>query len=164
MHVTDGERGISMAIRNFVEEYPKEIQVNAEDSLFTGYFWSPEAGPMSFERANTRRDGDMVGNFATGIAKTTELSYYFHTAEPNRDALDQAHALVLDAPAAHAEPSWYGTSGVFATRWRPGHARKTLTAALPNRRALSLHFRDWFLFNPEVGALVWRCFYVRRWA
>jgi len=142
MHVTDGERGISMAIRNFVEEYPKEIQVNAEDSLFTGYFWSPEAGPMSFERANTRRDGDMVGNFATGIAKTTELSYYFHTAEPNRDALDQAHALVLDAPAAHAEPSWYGTSGVFG----PMAPASEKYAAY--ERGLSYKF-DWFLFNQK---------------
>jgi hypothetical protein len=41
---------------------------------------------MSFERMNQNRDGDMVGNFATGMTKTTELVYHFYDQVPDAAA------------------------------------------------------------------------------
>ncbi|MCH8524048.1 MAG: hypothetical protein LAT52_05795 [Balneolales bacterium] len=140
MHISDGQRGISMAIRNFVEEYPKEILFDADAGIFKGYLWSPQAGPMSFERASTRRDGDMVANFATGLTKTTELSFYFHQAGVREDQLSQAHALVLQVPVGNAPPSWYAASGAFGNM---GPASERFATY---ERGLSHKF-DWFLFN-----------------
>jgi hypothetical protein len=140
MHITDGSRGISMAIRNFIEEYPKEIAFDTDVSHFTGYFWSPQAGPMSFERASTRRDGDMVANFATGLTKTTELSIYFHQTGVREEQRAQAHGLVLSVPVGNADPAWYAASGAFGTM-APANERFA-----QYERGLSHKF-DWFLFN-----------------
>ena len=140
MHITDGEKGISMAIRNFIEEYPKEILFDADLGRFTGYFWSPQAGPMSFERASMRRDGDMVANFATGLTKTTELSIYFHKDGVDAGHLAQAHGLSLSVPVGSADPAWYAASGAFG----PMAPAKERYSAY--ERGLTYKF-DWFLFN-----------------
>jgi hypothetical protein len=142
MHISDGQRGISMAIRNFIEEYPKEILFDAGDGVFKGYFWSPQAGPMSFERANNRRDGDMVGNFATGLTKTTELSYYFHQSGVREEQLNQAHGLVLSAPVGNATPAWYAASGAFGNMGAASERFDTFERGLT-------HKFDWFLFNQK---------------
>lgn len=140
MHISDGQRGISMAIRNFIEEYPKEILYDAGDGVFKGYFWSPQAGPMSFERASNRRDGDMVGNFATGLTKTTELSFYFHRSGVRDDQLAQAHGLVRAVPVGNAPPAWYASSGAFGSMAPVSERFATYERGLSNKF-------DWFLFN-----------------
>ena len=77
--ISDSRWGISVGIRNFIEEYPKEIDMGQDGMVV--YLWSPKAGPMSFARASDKRDSGMTANFATGLTKTSELVYHFHAGK-----------------------------------------------------------------------------------
>ncbi len=140
VHLHDQNRGVAIGMQHFLEEYPKSFEVLGGENRVTGFLWSPEAGPMSFERANNRRDGDMVGNFATGIAKTSELVYYFYDRSEDASNVRQVMNMVLDPVAAHAEPEWYARTEVFG-RFAPASEKFA-----GFERGLSHKF-DWFLFN-----------------
>jgi len=111
--ISDDRWGISVGIRNFVEEYPKEIDMQLDSSQIVAYLWSPNAGPMSFARASDKRDSGMTGNFATGLTKTSELVYHFHASKTSTDEIKQTMNYFLDPPVAHADPTWYAQSEVY---------------------------------------------------
>ena len=113
INLTDGRRGISVGIKNFLEEYPKGIQIDPATNSITGNIWPLEAGAMSFERSHTELDGGMLANFAQGITKTTEFIYYFHNAKDTPELLDQKMNYVINNPVAHVNPSWYMDSKVY---------------------------------------------------
>lgn len=140
--VNDGQRGVTVGIRNFIEEFPKEIEVDPATGVVTAYLWSPKAGPMSFQRMNQNRDGDMVGNFATGMTKTSEMVYHFYDQVPDESARKLAMNVALNPPNAHVAPSWYANSGAFGN-FAPANDR---FAAF--ERGLSYKF-DWLLFNQQ---------------
>jgi hypothetical protein len=140
--VNDGTRGVTVGIRNFIEEFPKEIEVDPATGVVTAYLWSPKAGPMSFQRMDQRRDGDMVGNFATGLTKTSEMVYHFYDKMPDESSRKQALNVALNPPNAHVAPEWYSKSGAFGN-FAPANNR---FAAF--ERGLSYKF-DWLLFNQQ---------------
>ena len=113
MNVTDGKRGICIGIKNFLEEYPKGIQIDPTTNSLLGHIWPSDVGAMSFERSHTELDGGMLGNFAQGITKTTEFIYYFHDVKDTDEALDQKMDYVINSPVAHADPKWYMDSKVY---------------------------------------------------
>lgn len=112
INVSDGKRGIGVGIKNFLKEYPKGITLDASTSTLTGSIWPKENGPKSFARANTEMDGEMLGNFAQGITKTTEFIYYFHEND-SPEEVGEKMDYVLDGPVAHASPEWYTGSKVY---------------------------------------------------
>jgi hypothetical protein len=140
--VNDGQRGVTVGIRNFIEEFPKEIEVDPSTGVVTAYLWSPKAGPMSFERMNQNRDGDMVGNFATGMTKTTEMVYHFYDQVPDDASRKLALNVALNPPNAHVAPSWYANSGAF------GKFSEASDRFASYERGLSYKF-DWLLFNQD---------------
>ncbi len=111
--ISDSRWGISVGIRNFIEEYPKEINADPIQQEMVAYLWSPSAGPMSFARASDKRDSGMTDNFATGLTKTSELVYHFHPGNTSTQEIRQTMQYFLDPPTAHADPTWYAQSEVF---------------------------------------------------
>ncbi|WP_234572318.1 exo-rhamnogalacturonan lyase family protein [Rhodohalobacter sp. 614A] len=111
--ISDNEFGVSIGIRNMMEEYPNELVVDIETGEVYAYTWSPNEDPMSFERNDMGNDGGMVGNFATGLTKTTETIFYFHEGSKTLPEIKETMEFVLDPPVAHADPSWYGKAGVY---------------------------------------------------
>ncbi len=113
--LSDGERGIGIGIRKMLEEYPNQLAVDLEGRRMHAYIWPPDEAPKSFQRATRQPDGGMVGNFARGITKTTELVLDFHDASDDIAAVRETAHTVLDPPVAHAPPEWYRNSGVYGT-------------------------------------------------
>lgn len=111
--LSDDRWGISIGIRHMMEEYPNELVVNLEDSQIHVYSWSPNEIPKSFERWTENPDGGMVGNFAQGITKTTEIVFNFHDGSDDIDQVRSVVNFVLDPPVAHAGAGWYRDSGVY---------------------------------------------------
>ncbi len=111
--LSDEHRGVSIGIRNMMEEYPNELTVNMENGQMHAYSWSPNEVPKSFERSSSSPDGGMVGNFAQGITKTTELVLNFHNGSEDIEQVRNAVNYVLDPPVAHAGADWYRNSGVY---------------------------------------------------
>ncbi|MEK6154686.1 hypothetical protein WIW50_15565 [Flavobacteriaceae bacterium 3-367] len=111
-NISDGSKGISIGIKNFVKEYPKSLEIDPKDLTITGYIWPSKHGPMSFARKDTKPDGQMLDNFAQGTAKTTEFIYYFHKGNDTGE-IKKTMDYVLKAPVAHASPEWYMGSKVY---------------------------------------------------
>jgi hypothetical protein len=138
--VSDGTRGVAVAVARFLEEYPKEIRFDPGGGL-AAYFWSPRADAMSFARSNNAPGQEgAVENWAEGIAKTSEAVFYFHDAATTPERTAAVMRVSLDPPIAHAVPSWYGQTGV----WGRFAARAALFPDF--ERALDYKF-DWWLFN-----------------
>ena len=138
--VTDNKWGIGIGIKNFLEEYPKEIYFDTKANNATAFFWSPKAGPMSFARSSLRRDQGMIANFAEGVTKTTEMVLYFHDAKATDKEVERTMKYFLDPPIPHASAETYSKSevyGKFAPRSKKG---------IEYERALDNKF-DWALFN-----------------
>lgn len=130
--------GASVGIRNMMEEYPNELVVDLESGEVYAYTWSPNEDPMSFERSAPMRG--MMGNFATGITKTTETIFYFYDASKTLPEIKQAMDFVLDPPVVHAEPGWYGESGVL------GNFAERENNFPELERSMQYKFQ-WMLFN-----------------
>ena len=142
--LSDGRYGVAIGIRHFLEEYPKEIRFGASNGMedeATAYLWSPEAEPMSFARfSNEVGPENAVENWAAGLAKTSEVVFDFHPAGTSDTDLARTMSAVVGPPVAHADPEWYGGSGVYG-RFAPS------TGSFPHfERALDYKF-DWVLFN-----------------
>lgn len=115
MTVTDAKWGVGMGIRNFFEEYPKEIAVQGDKNSMFSYIWSPSVDPMSFQRASADFDSEMLGNFAQGLAKTTEIVYQFFPAELSESSLTNNFKYFMDPPVSHTTPEWYANSKVYGS-------------------------------------------------
>lgn len=140
MVIGDGAREIAIAMPRFLEEYPKEIRYDAGRA--TAFFWSPAVEPMSFARFSSELDREeetvAIENNAQGLAKTSEVIFDFRRADgvtkrPSFDAFRHP-------PVVHAEPSWYGQSGVFGKFAARSERHPEF------QRALDYKF-EWMLFN-----------------
>jgi len=140
MTVSDDSRGITIAIKNMIEEYPNELSLNMESGTFHAYTWSPNEEPMSFARFDTEADGGMVGNFAQGLTKTTEVILNFHQGGQDSQQVRSEVMALINSPVAHAGADWYSRSGVFGEFAGSGTDFEGL------ERSLQYKY-DWMLFN-----------------
>lgn len=140
--LSDEKWGIGIGIKNFIEEYPKEISFDIEGQRAIAHLWSAKAGPMSFARHSNKRDQGMIANFAEGITKTSELIFFFHGPNTSDEVLEKTMGYVLDPPIPHASAETYSNSLVYG-RFAP---RKEKNIAY--ERSLDYKF-DWVLFNQK---------------
>lgn len=141
--ISDDRWGISIGIKNFVKEYPKEIQFRSDQQTATAFLWSPKADPMSFARASLRRDQGMISNFAEGITKTSELIYHFHAASESNLELKKAMNYVLDPAIGHASPETYSNSKVYGNFAPRKESHAEYERALDYKFAWQLFSQDW---------------------
>lgn len=139
MDISDQKWGISVGIRHFFEEYPKEITLPKNEKKLTAYFWSPNADPMGFERPNDDYDSGLLGNFAQGLTKTSEVMFNFHKGGDAQDKIEKTVNFFLEPPVTHAVPEWYAGSEVFGKM-----ASSSKYAEF--ERGLDYKFQ-WWLFN-----------------
>ena len=140
--VSDKKWGIGVGIRNFFEEYPKEIAIQGSNDKLFSYIWSPKVKPMSFARASMEFDSEMLGNFAQGLAKTTEIVYQFYAASTPETTLAGNFQYFLDSPVTHAKPEWYAASKVYGSFAAKSDKHPEL------ERSLDYKF-DWMRFNQK---------------
>ena len=138
--VKDKRWGIGVGIRHFFEEYPKEIDINVADQKLVAYMWSPKADPLSFARASKDSDSGMIANFSTGITKTSELVYYFHSSKSSNSEVEKTLKYVLEPSVAHADPEVYSSSNVY------GQFSPVQESHSDLERGLEYRF-DWNIFN-----------------
>jgi hypothetical protein len=143
VHVSDGTRGVAVALKHFVEEYPKELAYDPATNALTAFFWSPKGGAASFARSsNAPANEGAVENWATGLAKTSEALWFFHGPAVTSDHVRQTMNLMLAPPVGHLDPAWYGQSGVYGA-FAPRSERHPEL-----QRALDYKFA-WMRFNQQ---------------
>lgn len=143
MSISDDKFGVSIGIRNMMEEYPNELAVDLESGEVYAYSWGPDSDPMSFERGSTRNDGGMVGNFAQGLTKTSETIFYFHEGSKSLPEIKETMDFVLDPPVSHADPSWYGNSGVYGFYASADNNYPKLERAMQYKFDYMLYNQNW---------------------
>ena len=142
MTVSDDTWGVGVGIRNFFEEFPKEIAVQGNNSTLFGYIWSPNVEALGFQKADGGYDAGLIGNFAQGLSKTTEIIYQFFKGNTSEKTLKDNFKYFMDPPVSHAEPTVYAASKAFGN-----------ISAKDNRfeeyeRSLDYKF-DWMAFNQK---------------
>ena len=149
--VSGSRYGVSIGIKNFLKEYPKEIEFTNEGQQFNAYLWTPNTEPLSFARSSLDRDQGMISNFAEGVTKTSELIYYFHKPNESVENIKRTVNYVLQPPVPHASAETYSKSLVYGN-FAPQ------TNYLEYERALGHKF-DWQLWNqhwePWYGMFDW---------
>lgn len=138
--LSDDQWGVTIGLRNMMEEYPNEFVVDLDKNLMHAYTWSPNEVPMSFERANTAPEAGMTGNFARGITKTTELVLNFHSGSESAEEVRRQANHILNPPVAHAGAEWYSNSGVYGTFAGTDHEFQSLERS-------ATYKLQWMLFN-----------------
>ncbi len=141
LDISDDKWGITVGFNSFFEEYPKEIKVDGDQDKITAYIWTPSVEPLSFAKKDSKVDNGMVGNFAQGLAKTTEMVYYFHKKETSQHIEETAMSF-MDAPVTHANPDWYAKSQAF------GNIGPSMEKYGAYERGLDYKFK-WMMFNQE---------------
>jgi hypothetical protein len=138
--ISDKKWGIAFGIRHFFEEYPKELNIDAAMQSATAYLWSPQAPAMSFAKDKNGDDDGILGNFAQGLGKTSELVYYFHDASVSTKDIQKTVNYILDPAVGHADPKVYAQSKVFGGLSPRGESFSEF------ERGLDYKY-DWVLFN-----------------
>jgi hypothetical protein len=113
LSIKDKNRGITVGMRHFFEEYPSELKIEGKTGELSANIWPDSSEPANFARYTAELDGGMVDNFASGISKTSELIYYFHSSKDSIPNISKIMNYVLNPPVAHTENSWYADSKVF---------------------------------------------------
>lgn len=139
----EGERvGVAAAFKDILQEYPKAFTASPSGAIIAS-IWPESVEPMSFARYSLKPEVEegieTMENGATGVAKTTELSFSLHRSGEGTSAIRQVGALV-DPPVVSAPPRWYASSGVFGPMAPRSEAHPDL------ERALDTKF-DWWLYN-----------------
>lgn len=141
--LSDDKWGVSIGIRNMMEEYPNELVVDLEKNQMHAYTWSPNEEPMSFERANTNNEAGMVGNFAQGITKTSEVILNFHNGDESAESIRSTAQHVLNPPVAHAGAEWYSNSDVYGSFAGTDHEYQDLERSIQYKLQWMLFNQDW---------------------
>ncbi|MDP4819956.1 MAG: hypothetical protein NWR67_03060 [Saprospiraceae bacterium] len=141
--ISDDNWGVSLGIKNFLEEYPKEIRIDPAQNKLTGFAWSPLADPMSFARWSNESDQGMVENFAAGLTKTSELVFHFHPSGLTDQDIQQAVNYVLQPSMGHAEANWYSQSGVYGNFAPKSNAHADYERGLDYRMGWSVFSQHW---------------------
>ena len=95
LDLSDGEKGITVAMRDFVLNYPKKASF--EDGTITFHIWPEQAGPLKLHQ---------------GMAKTHTFMMLFHRGS-GRDARVNEIATCLDDPLLPWNGTWYLKSKAF---------------------------------------------------
>ncbi len=123
--VSDGDRGIAVGVRDFWREHPKEVQYR--DGRMAAYLW-PDHGDKALDLRRrypeirgtvsqgwgkaARREFVTPGS-AVGIAKTTDLFFYFHTGDHEAAAVDDRFRRFQDPLRPFVSGEHNVATGVF---------------------------------------------------
>jgi hypothetical protein len=145
---SDGKLGLAAGVRDFYREHPKEIGVAG--NKVTLYVWPdhggrtldlrrryPECRGPSADAGNAARREFAPPGSAVGVAKTTELFFYFHAGDHARAKVDDTFHAFEEPLMPFAGGEWNCKTGV----WGPlCHHDPKSRPEMENYIALSYHW------------------------
>ena len=139
--VSDDRCGVAVGVRHMLEEYPKGVRFDSSSGGLEALIWDGAAGPVSLARWSSERGCEAaIENWAQGMAKTSELLFFFHPGDTEAAEVGELMDGFMRPPIVHATPAWYGQTDIF------GHFAPRSSGATGLERALD-HKIDWVLFN-----------------
>lgn len=166
-YVGSPEGGVAFGLRNFWQSYPAQLDVRGATTdlaEITTWMWAPGADAMdlrpyhdglgqdTFEKQYnggleiTYEDYEPGFNSPEGVARTSELNFWFVRATPARATLAGMAQLLATPPLLVSTPEWMHAAGVFGRTWTPVNRTRPGEAALEERLAKSF---DYYLQQQE---------------
>lgn len=106
VHVGSPDRGFSVSLRDFWQNYPKEIAVDPSGKVKLS-LWPSSSGPLTLETQDIAYGPDAVARgSAFGLAKTHEIVFSFHPTAMGPQALHDALTIFQSPPLLFADPEW----------------------------------------------------------
>ncbi len=113
MDYSSSDKGVTIAIPNMVEEYPKELKIDALSGRATVYLWPDRLDdPQGFQEPRPNHNDEKYGNLSMGIGKSHIVNFYFHQGGYDETVADVAKAMTSDS-MAYISPEWYAGSGAL---------------------------------------------------
>lgn len=114
MTAADTGGGLTVAVRDFRETFPKAIAFDAMKSEIAVDLWPEEAGEMDL--ATTKEalgPEDYARGNAFGLAKTHEMLFYFHGADPNAAQAPAKAYSFMERALIRNNPYWVDATGAL---------------------------------------------------
>lgn len=165
--------GLGFGLRNCWESYPAQLDVRAataDRAEVTVWLWSPQAAPMDLRPYHdgmgqstydqqlegleiTYEDYEPGFDSPTGVARTSELTFWPVRATPSRERFSAWTDAVIAPPVIMASPQHLHRCGVFGELWSPVNPSRPTEAALEQQLAQRFQFyrdqqeqRRWYGF------------------
>ncbi|MGD0110945.1 MAG: hypothetical protein ABSD48_03715, partial [Armatimonadota bacterium] len=154
--ISSDEWGLTVAVQNFWQEFPKAITVGADGAGLDVWFWPAEAPPLDLRRYSPwmypqvgetvhpwpyRGDARNVG-YAAGLAKTSTVVFAFHTRPFGAGEAEALARSFQDRPVAICNPAHYAEAGVAG-------CFQSYDDDYPEIERTLTDICDWFIFNRE---------------
>jgi hypothetical protein len=110
--VSDMTRGVTVALRNFKENYPKAFKYDPKKSAIQIDLWPEEAGELSFATTAAAKGPEAYGRgSAFGVAKTHELVFYFHPFDSDKAKVRPLAGSFMEPLQIRVNPYWIDATG-----------------------------------------------------
>lgn len=112
--LTNQDIGITAIVRKLWQQYPKALALNLKEKSLQVKLWPAEAGEMDLKTTEkTLGPEDVARGSAFGLAKTHELTFYFHKGDYESSKARQLAEVSQEPPLVVAEPSWTADTRVL---------------------------------------------------
>lgn len=110
--ISDMTRGVTVALRNFRENYPKAFKYRPEDNALQIDLWPEEAGELSLATTAEAKGPDAFGRgSAFGVGKTHELIFYFHPYDADKAKARPLAQSFMEPLQIRVNPYWIDATG-----------------------------------------------------
>ena len=114
MDVSDAKQGVTVAIRNFRENYPKAFSVDDSRGEIQVDLWPKEAGELDLATtAKARGPDDAARGNAFGLGKTHELLFYFHPKNAFESEAAAKAGSFMKRLVLRTNPYWVDATGAL---------------------------------------------------
>lgn len=159
--------GVAFGLRNFWQSYPAQLDIRGATTDLaevTTWMWAPGADAMDLRPYHdglgqdtyakqynggleiTYEDYEPGFNSPEGVARTSELNFWFVGATPARETFAQMAQLLAAPPLLVSTPEWLHAAGVFGHTWTPVNHAAPAEQAIEERLAQSF---DYYLQQQE---------------
>ena len=123
MNISDGFRGVTVALRDYRENFPKAFSVNKKDKSIQIDLWPAEAGELDLRTTPDAVSPEAYGRgSAFGVGKTHELLFHFHTDSAEKAQVVERAESFRERLILRNNPFWVDASGALG-RLNPIDAR-----------------------------------------
>ncbi|MFC1709910.1 beta-L-arabinofuranosidase domain-containing protein [Candidatus Omnitrophota bacterium] len=112
--LSDNEKGVSLGIKNFWEQFPKGYFIDRDNNYVDIYLWPEKAGALDLRTTETAAGPNAFGRgSAFGLAKTHEMFFYFHNNNYEASAAKSIIEGLASDIVITANPEWVSATRVL---------------------------------------------------
>ncbi len=107
LDLSDKQRGLAVGLKNYWEQFPKEIFLDKNNNSIIISLWPEKAGELDLKTtAEAVGPDDVARGSAFGLAKTHELEFYFHPGSYQESKVRNIICGLKESLPIKVDPQW----------------------------------------------------------